>query len=166
MKIMYKSSLKEKDFNSDKVLSEDQKEMLFFIYQEEKVARDVYIALAKIYKNEHAFTLMQVSEQRRVDSARDLCSAYGVETSNIDEGTVGEFESTVLQLFYDACTEKGARSLFDAFKIAELIEITDIDDLEQASIGMPDDVVSVYEDLRRGSLRRLDSFQSALAKAA
>ena len=156
----------EQQSNRDAVLTKEQKEMLFFIYQEEKVARDVYIALAKIYKSEHAFTLMQISEQRRVDSARDLCNTYGVETSNIDESRVGEFESTVLQIFYDACTEKGARSLFDAFKIAELIEITDIDDLEQASIGMPDDVVSVYEDLRKGSLRRLDSFQSALAKAA
>ena len=163
---MYRSSLKERNSNIDMVLSEDQKEMLFFIYQEEKVARDVYIALAQIYKNENTFTLMQISEQRRVDCARDLCTSYGVETSDIDESTVGEFESTVLQIFYDACTEKGARSLLDAFKIAELIEITDIDDLEQASIGMPDDVVSVYENLRRGSLRRLDSFQSALAKAA
>ena len=157
-----------KDTSSDitTVLTEGQKDMLFFIYQEEKVARDVYIALGKIYKNENIFTLVQISKQVRIDFVRDLCDTYGVETSHIDEDAVGKFELPVMQILYDVCTEEGGRSLLDAYKMAELIEVTDIDDLEQASIGMPDDVVSVYKNLREKSLRRLNSFQTAIAKAA
>ncbi len=36
-------------------MTEEQKDMLFYIYQEEKVARDVYITLGNIYTNENTF---------------------------------------------------------------------------------------------------------------
>ena len=51
------------------VLTEEQKDMLFFIYQEEKVARDVYITLGKIYHNENIVELIRNAEQRHIDSA-------------------------------------------------------------------------------------------------
>ena len=148
------------------VLSEDQKEMLFFIYQEEKVARDLYITLAEIYRNENIFVSTKISEQRHVDSARRLCNQYGVKTSHVDEDTVGKFELEVLQTLYDACKETGKRSLHDALEISEFIEVTNMDDLEQASVGMPSDVVSVYQDLKESSLNHLDAFQAALYRAA
>ena len=48
--------------NPTTLLTEEQKNMLFFIYEGEKVARDVYITLGKIHKNENTFALMQFSE--------------------------------------------------------------------------------------------------------
>ena len=147
-------------------LTEEQKDMLFFIYQEEKVARDVYITLGNIYTNENTFASIQLSEQRHIDSARDLCEKYGVDITGVDEDNVGNFILPVLQELYDTCVSEGEKSLLDALKVGELIEITDIDDLEHASVGMPEDVVSVFESLKEGSLSHLDAFTAAIAREA
>lgn len=152
--------------NPTTILSEEQKNMLFFIYEGEKVARDVYITLAKIHKNENTFALMRFSEQRHIDCARDLCDTYGVETSQMNEDNVGKFESLVLQTLYDACTEKGEKSLHDALEVGAFIETAEIEDLEQASIGMPSDVVNVYDNIKKRNIRHLGTFQAALSRAA
>jgi len=145
-------------------LTDEQKDTLFFIYQEEKVARDVYITLGKLYPNENTFASIQLSEQRHIDSARGLCETYGVSIDGVDEESVGNFVLPVLQELYDTCVSEGQKSLLDALKVGELIEITDIDDLEEASVGMPADVVSVFESLKEGSLSHLDAFTAAIAR--
>lgn len=147
-------------------ITQNQKEMLFFIYEEGKLARDVYMNLAKIYKNEDTFLLMQVIEKNHMDLARDICNAYGVETSSVYEDMIGKFDSPVLQTLYDSCIETGSRSLHDALEVCEFIELTDIEDLEHASIGMPNNVVSVYNNLKKGNLNQLDFLQSVIYRAA
>ena len=154
------------NINTTTELTEEQKDMLFFIYQEEKLARDVYITLSKIHKDEFTFAFMKITEQKYVDSTRELCNTYGVETSQPDEGLVGKFESTVLQTLYTACIEKGKRSLLDALEVGEFIEMTDIEDLEQASVGMPSDVVEVYENLKQRNLNHLHAFHAAMYRVA
>lgn len=114
-------------------MTQEQKDTLLFIYQEEKVARDTYITLGNLFPNENTFQNIQGSEQKHMDSAQGLCEKYGVDISNIDETNVGEY-----------------------------IEITDIDDLEHAEIGMPADVVKVYESLKAGSYNHLDAFRAAI----
>ena len=148
------------------ILTEEQKDMLFFIYQGEKAARDIYITLNKIHKNESTFALMKFAEQRHVDCTRELCHIYGVETSTIDENSVGEFDSPVLQTLYDECVEKGKLSLMDALEVGEFLESTDIEHLEQASVGMPNDVVNVYNKLTKKNKSYLGTFQTAILKAA
>lgn len=152
--------------NTTNILTDEQKDMLFFIYQGEKVARDVYITLGKVHKDESTFALMQFEEQRHLDCARELCDIYGVETSKVNEDAVGEFDSLVLQTLYDECTLKGEGSLLDALEVGEFIESTDIEDLEQASIGMPNDIVDVYNNLKRRNISHLGAFQTAILKAA
>jgi hypothetical protein len=152
--------------NTTNILTDEQKDMLLFIYQGEKVARDIYITLGKIHKDESTFALMQFEEQRHLDCAKELCDTYGVETSKVNEDAVGEFDSLVLQTLYDECTQKGEQSLLDALEVGEFIETTDIDDLEQASIGMPNDVVDVYNNLKRRNISHLGAFQTAILKAA
>jgi len=147
-------------------LTEDQKDMLFFIYQEEKVARDVYITLGKKYTNENTFASIQLSEQRHIDSARGLCEKYGVSTEGVDEDSVGNFVLQPLQELYNTCIAKGKKSPLDALEVGEIIEVTDIEDLEHAMVGMPSDVVNVFENLKEGSLSHLDAFQSAISRAS
>jgi len=155
---------KGKTRSTTSAMTEEQKDELFFIYQEEKVARDVYITLGKIYTNENTFASIQLSEQRHIDSARGLCEKYGVSTEGVDEKSVGNFVLPPLQALYDSCIEKGSKSLLDALEVGELIEVTDIEDLEHAMVGMPSDVVNVYENLKEGSLSHLDAFQAALSR--
>ena len=146
-------------------LNEEQLDQLFYIYQEEKVARDSYITLGNLYPQENTFAHIQLSEQRHIDAAQSLCDRYGVDLSGVDEGSVGNFLVPVLQELYDTVVETGSQSLMDALDMAVLIENTDIADLDHAinDLGMPDDVIRVYENLREGSYNHLEAFQRSIA---
>ena len=82
-------------------LTAKQKDELFFIYQEEKLARDVYITLGKLYPKENTFASIQLSEQRHIDAAQGLCEKYGIDISEVNEDEVGNFVLPVLQGYYE-----------------------------------------------------------------
>jgi len=145
-------------------LSDEKKDKLFYIFQEEKVARDVYITLGELYPEESTFALIQLSEQSHIDAAKTLCDRYGVDTSYVNLDSVGQFELPVLQQLYDTCVERGSVSKLDGLRIGELIELTDLDDLETAMVDMPDDVVKVFSNLKEGSENHLDAFRRAIAR--
>lgn len=145
-------------------MTQAQKDTLLFIYQEEKVARDTYITLGNLYPDQNTFATIQGSEQTHIDKAQGLCETYGVDISNVDESNVGEFVVPVLQELYNTLVAQGSQSELSALKVGEYVEITDIDDLEHAEIGMPADVVTVYENLKAGSYNHLDAFRSAISK--
>ncbi len=58
--------------SSISALTEEQKDTLLFIYQEEKVARDAYITLGNYYPNQRVYANIQLSEQKHMDSAQTL----------------------------------------------------------------------------------------------
>lgn len=148
-------------------LSDEQKDTLFLIFQEEKVARDVYITLGKLYPNESTFANIQLSEQEHILAAQVLCERYGVDTSGVnlsqEDDYVGQFELHVMQELYNQCIELGQVSLLEGLKVGQLIEVTDIDDLEKAAEGMPNDVVNTYENLKNGSINHLAAFEAAIS---
>jgi len=96
-----------KGSNKSSNLTETQKDELFFIYQEEKLARDVYITLGKLYPKENTFASIQLSEQRHIDAAQGLCEKYGIDISKVNEDGVGNFVLPVLQGYYDDLVEQG-----------------------------------------------------------
>jgi hypothetical protein len=149
-------------------LSEDQKDTLFFIFQEEKVARDVYITLGKLYPTEKTFANIQLSEQEHILAAQVLCERYRIDTSNVnlslEEDYIGQFELHAMQELYNNCIAAGQTSLLDALKVGRLIEVTDIADLDEAMEGMPSDVVNTYTNLKKGSLNHLAAFESAISR--
>jgi len=145
-----------------KALTQEQKDMLLFIYQEEKVARDVYITLGNYYTNQTVYANIQLSEQEHMDSAQVLCEKYGVDISSVVESDIGVFVVPVLQELYDTLIAQGYQSELSGLMVGEYIELTDIDDLEHAEIGMPTDVVKVYENLKAGSYNHLDAFRAAI----
>ncbi|SFZ97799.1 Uncharacterized protein MJ0754 [hydrothermal vent metagenome] len=157
----------ETESNDDIVSIDEQKDEIFYIYQEEKLARDAYITLGKLYPKENTFKSIQVSEQRHIDSARGLCEKYEIDISDVDEDSVGNFVIDVLQELYNTVIDEGRKGLLEALKMGELIEITDIDDLQRIidNFYMPDDVITVYEKLKEGSYNHLESFQVAIKKA-
>ncbi|WP_415406004.1 DUF2202 domain-containing protein [Sulfurovum sp. CS9] len=149
-------------------LTAKQKDELFFIYQEEKLARDVYITLGKLYPKENTFASIQLSEQRHIDAAQGLCETYGIDISEVNEDEVGNFVLPVLQGYYDDLVEQGSESLLDALDVGVFIEELDIGDLTHAieDLGFPADVISVYENLREGSYNHLESFNGAITIAS
>lgn len=149
-------------------LTEEQKDRLFFIYQEEKVARDVYIYLGELYPDESTFASIQLSEQRHMDAAQKLCVNYGIDVSMIDESesACGQFEVDYLQHLYDECITLGSDELVEALKVGKLIEETDIGTLTESieAMDMPDDIIRTYEILREGSYNHLDSYNASIAR--
>ena len=147
-------------------LTEEQLDELYFIYQEEKLARDVYITLGEMYPGENTFASIQLSEQRHIDAAQRLCERYKIDLSKIDEDEVGNFDNNILQKLYTTLVDKGSTSLMAALEQGVFIEELDIGDLTKAieDMGMPDDVIRVYENLREGSYNHLEAFQVALAR--
>jgi hypothetical protein len=157
---------KGKNRKSAVTLTEEQLDELYFIYQEEKLARDVYITLGEMYPAENTFASIQLSEQRHIDSARGLCEKYKIDISEIDEDSVGNFEIDILQQYYDQLVAKGSNSLKAAIECGVYVEELDINDLTHIieDLGMPSDVNNVYENLREGSYNHLEAFQGALTR--
>jgi hypothetical protein len=145
-------------------LTEEQKYTLLYMYQEEKLARDVYIYLGNLYMDENTFAYIQLSEQRHMDVVEKLCIKYDVDISAVDETDIGTFILPVLQDLYDTLIVQGAPSLLEALQVGVLIEETDIADLEEAAVGMPSDVVRVFENIKEGSINHLEAFNYSISK--
>ncbi len=148
-------------------LSDHLKEEIFYIYQEEKVARDVYITLGELYPDENTFAMIQLSEQKHIDAVARLCDTYDIYTLNVDlsESGVGIFELKKLQELYTVLVEQGRIGLKEALYVGRDIEVLDINDIEAAKEGMPEDVVSVFDNLLKGSQNHLEAFERAIERA-
>lgn len=143
-------------------LTSAQKAALLFMYQEEKVARDVYITLGKKYPAAKTFTNIASSEQTHTDSVEKLCIKYNVDISKVNESTVGNFVLPELQALYDALIIQGSVSLTEGLKVGVAIEEKDIADIMTYAVGMPKDVQTTFQNLLNGSYSHLDAFNSAL----
>ncbi|MFY9142981.1 DUF2202 domain-containing protein [Sulfuricurvum sp.] len=146
-------------------LADAQKDALLFMYQEEKLARDVYIVLGQKYPAANTFANIQLSEQQHMDAVEKLCVKYGVDISQVDESAIGVFILTDLQNLYNTLIAQGSVSLDEGLKVGITIEEKDLTDIVTYEEGMPDDVVKVFENLRAGSLNHLNAFQTALLAA-
>jgi hypothetical protein len=147
-------------------ITEEQKAIIYEIYEEEKLARDVYRTLGDMYPEENTFANIQLSEQIHMDAVRNLCDKYGIAiivsdvTGDFTIDKMIEFYATVHQTF----VEEQTGSLLDALNVGKEIEIMDIDDLGIALVGMPKDVVKVFNNLISGSINHLDAFTNAIER--
>ena len=152
-------------------LTDEQKEIIYEIYEEEKLARDVYRTLGDMYPEENTFANIQLSEQTHMDAVRNLCDKHGIEIKlDSDPGgdETGVFTISRMQDFYATVYEDfvypGTGSLLDALNVGIQIETMDIDDLGSALVGMPKDVVKVFNNLISGSINHLDAFTNAIER--
>jgi hypothetical protein len=141
-------------------LTEEQKEDLLYMYQEEKVARDAYITLGNLW-GERVFLNIQKAEQKHMDAIRSLLEKYALPVPVVDD-TVGVFENEELQALYDELIEIGSVSSQEALNVGVMIEETDIADLEEKIVGAPADIAAVYSNLLQGSYSHLNAFTRAL----
>jgi hypothetical protein len=142
-------------------LTDAEANSLQFMREEEKLARDVYLALYDVYGDAPFFNIAR-SEQRHMDSVLALMDVYGIPDPALAEQ--GVFTNPDLQALYDSLMAKGMESRAAAFQVGILVEETDIADLDEAleSTDNPD-LVRVFSSLRRGSENHLDAFSRALA---
>ena len=138
---------------------------LSYMREEERLARDLYLAIAELYPdNATAFTRIATSEQRHFESVGLLLTRYGIDDPAAD-AKAGTYADDGLTKLYADLLAKAKGSLTDAYGVGVTVEKTDIADLEEIldTSGLPADVKQVLSNLLAGSENHLATF-TALAE--
>ena len=138
-------------------LTDAQKTALAGMAEEEKLAHDVYLALAAS-SGDARFTRIASSEARHLDAVRVLLDRYDV-TDPTGGKADGTFASSSVQALYDTLVAQGKASPAAALQVGVTIEKTDIADLATAGTGVTAaDVTTVYQRLSPASQHHLAAF--------
>jgi hypothetical protein len=135
---------------------------LLYLWEEEKLARDVYLALAARWQLP-IFSNIAGAEQNHMDMVWKLFETYSVEHEFTDF-TPGVFVDANLNILYGDLVEQGYLSLIDALTVGADIEDMDIFDLDQLLEATDNDHIElVAYNLAKGSRNHLRAFVRALA---
>ncbi len=144
-------------------LTQAEIDNILYMREEEKLARDVYLAMSEIYDCP-IFANISASEQRHMDAVGLLITKYGLEDP-ISSDWPGVFENAELGALYGTLVEQGSISLAGALEAGTTIEELDIADLNAALAETEaSDVAWVFENLLRGSTNHLSAFNRLFAK--
>lgn len=142
-------------------LSSGETELLSFLREEEKLARDVYRALFAA-NGDRAFANIAAAEQRHMDDVKLLLDRYGL----VDPAAAtapGEFKDSRLAALYTDLVAKGKASLVEALKVGATIEDLDLADVGKALATSDNrDIDAVMQNLAKGSRNHLRAFTSRL----
>lgn len=146
-------------------LTEDEQTWLTMMREEEKVARDLYLAFYDLWSF-RSFKNTARSEQTHMNTLARLLKRYAVEDP-VADNEAGVFTNPDLQALYDTLLAQGSLSLGDAIQVGMLVEAADIEDLAAATAATTHrDVLTVYKSLARGSSSHLKAFQKSSSKYA
>lgn len=146
--------------NTATILTLEQIDDLLFMYQEEKVARDVYTKLYELW-GQNVFKNIIISEESHIEGVKGLLLTYNIPVP-ISDTNIGEFPLVELQELYDTLLAKGKLSAQDALEVGVIVEEKDIADLLEKTKDVPADVLKVYGNLLNGSYNHLNAFNRSL----
>ena len=135
------------------------------MWEEERLARDVYNTMYAKWGSKIFTNIATNGEQTHINSIKSMIDKYEVSTTGYSQpAIIGVFVNQDLQRLYDILIAKGNKSLIDAYEVGQLIEITDIEDLDKRLLptDLPADIRAVYESLRKGSESHLAAFNKQL----
>jgi len=143
-------------------LTQDEKDMLIKMREEEKLARDVYDYLYLKYGDTlDIFNWISNSEQFHMNNVLEVLVKYDIPDPALSEP--GQFNAPQLQDLYEQLTAAGDVSVIDALKVGATIEDLDIYDLEEY-LNQTDneDIVELFSSLACWSRNHMRSFVSEL----
>lgn len=144
-------------------LSAVEAQSLSFMREEEKLAHDVYLALAAKW-NLEIFVNIAASEQRHTDRIKMLLDRY--QLTDPAKADAGLFTDPDLQELYTALVDQGSASQLAALVVGATIEDLDIHDLTTELEKVDNlDIEQVYDNLMRGSRNHLRAFYSQITAA-
>jgi hypothetical protein len=128
---------------------------------EERLARDIYTALAAKYASAAPFVNIARSEQVHFDTMGLLLTRYGVSDPSAGKNP-GTYADPALQALYDKLLASGSESLAKAYDVGVAVENLDIADLKTAiSQTSQADVKTAFTYLMNGSGNHLAAFTAA-----
>lgn len=141
-------------------VTQAEKEAIFWMLEEEKLAHDVYQALYKKWGH-RVFNNIANAEQQHMAAMHYLASKYNVTNTAYSEA--GKFHNAELQKLYDQLVALGQQSLTEAFKVGAEIEELDIPDLNKLiNTTQNSEIKSAFALLNKGSRNHLRSFTRVL----
>ena len=139
-------------------LSEEEANELLSMREEEKLARDVYLAMRGLWKQQ-VFLNISRAEQRHMSALARAIDRYDLEDPVVDN-TPGVFTNPVFTALYEELVTAGSESVLEALKVGALV-----DHREALDATTHPDLQRVYENLMRGSRNHLRAFASRIAAA-
>jgi hypothetical protein len=146
-------------------LTQSEKDGIQYIYQVEKVARDVYQYFYDKWQTP-VQDIISDSEQNHMDIMKELIDKYKLDDPAAGKG-YGEFGNSDLQKLYHDLVALGSSSEVDALSTAAMIEEFDIVEIKKnVSDTNRDDVIAAYNTLMTGSENHLRIFAAKLKEKA
>jgi hypothetical protein len=143
-------------------LNQVEIEMIQYMKEEEKLARDVYYALYDVWGSQ-VFSNIEASEENHLAAVLRLIDFYSLPDSAV--GGFGEFESEFFNNLYTELVDMGSGSLIGAYQVGVLIEEMDIEDLEShLEETTNENIILVFSNLLQGSRNHLRAFNNNLTK--
>lgn len=144
-------------------LSAAEKATLIRMYEEEKMAREVYEALNTNWQRQ-VFKNIAAAEEYHMTTVKMLAGKFGLQ-DQLPQNKTGVFADKSLQSMYDELVSQGSQSLEAALKAGARIEETDIADLEKAMAATSNaDLKSTYRYLISASENHLRAFVGNLKR--
>jgi hypothetical protein len=142
-------------------ISESEIEGLKMMREEEKLARDVYLALYEKW-NLPIFSNIARSEQSHTNAVQSLLKKYDI-PDPVGTDVQGVFVNQNLQDLYNSLVFEGSESVLAALEVGATIEDLDISDLRTLSSQTQNpDILRVYGELEKGSRNHIRSFNRQL----
>lgn len=144
----------------DTGLSVADQEALQFMFEEEKLARDVYLTLGELWTDAQQLQMIPNSEQTHMDAIADLMTIYEIPFEELDRG---EFNNADLKALYDDLVAQGSASKLAAFTVGATVEDLDIVDLQEYMDATEEAaLIAVYDNLQCGSRNHLRAFMTGI----
>ena len=142
-------------------LTDQEKESVTYIYELEKLARDVYKYLYEKWGNP-VLNVISGSEQSHMDIMKEIMDKYILADPVAGKGN-GEFSKDDLRQMYLGLIEQGSVSEVSALSTAAELEELDILDIAEASaVTDKFELVSAFNKLTEGSQNHLGIFVARL----
>lgn len=141
-------------------LTQQEKDDILFMREEEKLARDVYLYAYDIY-GDKIFNNISKSEQTHMDKMLALINTYNLSDPASSER--GVFTNAELQNLYNDLVSQVDLSHVDALLVGATIEDLDIRDLDRAEDDTDKtDILVTYDILICGSRNHMRGFYGQL----
>ena len=170
----------------DTVLDYNERIHLVFMREEEKLARDVYLALGTMYPDSVIFGKIDDSEQRHTTSVKAMIENYGHEDPNTNDNIgvyTGEDYGWYFTEKYNQLVARASISELEALFVGAFIEELDMMDINQCPKVIVEtdnginevtecgkiytdnsDIVRLYDSLLDGSDSHLEGYVKNIEK--
>jgi len=161
-------------------LSQDLKDSITFMFDEERLAHDLYLALYEYHLDQNDVNITQLykiatnSESEHINAVDALAVTYDLNVTKYPDTeepyyaprVPGVYNVDIVQNLYNELYDKGIQSQRDALEVGCMVEVTDINDLEGyitlAQESNATDLEDLFIFLRTGSYNHYWGFDQGL----